>query len=165
MKKFSKKIKQILSFYAYGFPKILIWIGLVGLMFKTIFVYFESTDFSSVANFYLFILASILALSSVVFSYAGVLNINERKNEIIEIGENLLYVSVSMLSALVLAWLGFELKKIFDLKIHSPLWNNAVSIFVLSWSYLYLSYVANGLYSTYVDLEKILWFKVRNRID
>lgn len=164
-KTIAEGIKKILGklniIWSYHLPDFLVFITLFWMAVTSARNFFGEGNFSQILVNYSAIIALSIAISSTVFTYAQCNY--EEKNELVKIGQLFLYASISMIMALLISWLGFEIKEFVQ---HHDFYNITIYFVTILFASNYMFFVFSAL-SFYVGLEKLekhLFSQVRKDI-
>jgi hypothetical protein len=157
---FDKKKNLFWSFYSYEMPSVLVWLALVFLAIASYREFLNKGDFLSVITLYITIIAIVIALASVTFTFSKT---TKDREFLSSVGELFLYSALALISSLLISWLSFEVKNFLQ---NSPLYRyySYILILIFSWGQSFLLFAANSLHKALVDLEKYLWFRVKEKI-
>lgn len=163
MKLFDKKKRNLLGrIYSYEVPSILIWLALIFLSFKAYSGFLGKGDFSPVITLYFAMVALVIALASVTFAYSKTKD-NDDKKFLTSAGELFLYATLALISSFLISWLSFEAKDFLKEYLYYKYYSYFL-ILIFSWGQSFLFFAANSFHKALVDLERYLWFKVREKI-
>ncbi|GEM_PF-6049310 len=155
--KFSALGNNIHRAWAFHVPDIIVWLALIFLVLVQGKDFFENKNFSQILAIFLTSIALSTGISSAVFSFAKVQE--GEKTELVRIGQYFLYSSVSLIMALLISWMGYQVKQATDNKLI-----HFVGSFVFSSGMLFFVLAINSFHQGLKKLEKKLFFAIRDDI-
>lgn len=167
IKKALRKLNITWSFCIYYIQKFSLWIILLWMANILIQNLLGKDNFSQILTIYIAIIALSITISSAVFTYSRCNHKKKTENKLIKIGQLFLYASVSILKALLIGYLCFEINK--ELLQHSSFSDYTILSHLMNIIFLILIYIffALSMFSFYKGLEKLeehLFSKIKKDI-
>jgi hypothetical protein len=151
MNKLGDKFKRFLTFQL---PSLLIWGSYISLITFNLQTALQGQLFFQIFPILLTCIAICLGFASTSFSYAKTIKDPEDK-KIIEIGECFLYTAVTLIGALSISWLSFQISSRFEYKWLTILFNSMANFC----NAIYLGAGTFRLYTAIINLESFLELK------
>ena len=157
--KTKKALDRLRFIWLFRIPAILVYIALVWIIFITGRDFLADDNFNDTLFIYLTGIGLSIAISSAVFTYSQC-NTNQQKS-LLKIAQLFLYASISLIMALFLSWLSFEIK------VQSFYSNNIVQIItyvLFASNFMFFLFAANSFQARLVKLEEHLFFEIKENI-
>lgn len=149
--------------WSFHIPDILVFVALIWIVIVSGRDFFGDQNFTQTLAIYITVVGLSIAIASAVFTYQQCTVDLDIKKLLTKIGQLFLYGSISMIMALLIGWLAFNIKEnIQELPYYFI--TQYIASFLFASNYMFFVFSVNSFYTGMKKLERHLFFEVKEDI-